>query len=248
MVANLTVARSNAERQLVAKGPITRDANGNQVQAPSYLEQLMQLAKVKYKPDVPAYEAMLHQGLALNNNQAVYRFSFAENDIQAAPSYPTHSLLRLQDAFLCTGFAIHLSKRDSTASAVGKEILASYPNPNATTGFGASADDLEVVYNGQLSLQINKTTAFENYRLHVCRAVPTSQTGVGAAQAMYLDGYNEDMVRQDFVRPFLLLGNLDNTFTIQIPANNTIAGTAPISHVLEFTLYGFLVPGVLNQR
>jgi hypothetical protein len=248
MVANLTVARSNAERQLVAKGPFTRDANGNLVQGPSYLEQLMTAAKIKYKPDVPAYEAMLHQGLQLRNNQSVYRFTFAENDTQANASYPTHSLLRLQDAFLCTGFGLHLSKRDSTAGAAGKEVLLTYPSPNATTGFGPASTELEVVYNGQLSLQINKTTAFENYRLHVCRAVPTSQAGVGPAQAIFRDGYNEDMVRQDFVRPFLLLGNLDNVFTIEIPANNAIAGTAPISHVLEFTLYGFLVPGVLNQR
>jgi len=174
-------------------------------------------------------------------------FSFVTYSGDAASVYPTERRLDRNDAFIATEVGLFITRQD-TANGKTNAELCSYVN---LTKFAAAAGfvpaDLNAIFNGSLSIEINrvkKMVAFDNYRFF--ETPFTQQTGVSNYDSK--QGKKSGFVK---LTPQIVLdGAGTNDLTVNFPAYNGWAGasvTAGTQHRLVLYLRGLLVTGGSNN-
>jgi hypothetical protein len=206
--------------------------------------------KSKYPSFQPSLGS-LRQERVLKNNQSSYVFDFKTADPTGRSV--TERLLAVTDSFGANTLMLGLAVRQKSRPSANK--LLTYPaietiaaafsgstseQPNSAAKQAAS--DLEVVYNGNLSLQIATNSIFDGLDARRFRHVPATQQGVFASQNQsdYLDGAVA-------IEPQIFLdGTQANKLQVEIP---TFAGMAiepdnpDFELVLVLVASGFRVQG-----
>ncbi len=170
-------------------------------------------------------------------------FSFVTYGGDAASVYATERRLDRNDAFIATEVGLFIIRQDVANNKTNAE-LNSYVN---LTTFAASAGfvpaDLKAIFNGSLSVEINrvkKMVAFDTYRF--LENPFTQQTG--ATNYDSKQGKKTGFVK---LTPQIVLdGSGTNDLTVTFPAYNGWAGasvTAGTQHRLVLYLRGLLVTG-----
>lgn len=149
---------------------------------------------------------------------------------------PTEKRLERNDKFAIVklGFFL-LSQPDGKSTG----RLHSYPNP---TDFGAAAADLEAIFNGELSITINRTKILPFYDMQSFLKVPeTQQSGAGNRDQRSLEKLLVNLT------PHIDLdGSGTNEIEITYPSHAGFAGGTAASgfkHYAVLYAKGFLISG-----
>jgi hypothetical protein len=185
-------------------------------------------------------QGYLRQQLTLVNGQASYTFNLTSNQANSTPL--PQKLLNVTDTFFSTRMGLFLLKQ-VTAEAGGFE-LQSYPNPTyfpAVAGPSAfNPQDMEVIYNGSLSITVNNIILVNGLPTKRFRTVPqTLQSGVNSKSEMDLS---------DALIPIVPYPRFDGTqsieVTVKIPTFTGMeiaSATAGTTHELVLYTEGFLI-------
>lgn len=162
----------------------------------------------------------------------------------------TERRLKLNDTFTITDIAFYIIADAATAvnapsdSDRAKARMYTYPNPNVTA-IGATADELEAIYNGFLSLRIDSTTFVDSLPMRSFYRVATSQA---VAAATNQNGIARDewplmnFGRAELLPSIELNGQANIEWSINLPTAQTLG--APASSFIGFAL---VLNGFLNQ-
>lgn len=199
---------------------------------------------------------------AIVNGKSTYTFPVTKD---ANSDTVTEEKLDRNDSFMVTDMGLFLMKRLSTKT--GGEVLQTYPNPVAipddSTNFLAA--DLEVFYNGKLSMKEGQTVFIERFPTERFRVVPDAQQASGAFYAINASGAeatssvlaaaskqlmiaNSGRTKDAGMIPLtpqiLLNGDKKNEITVTAPVHSTakIANTVSnTTNYLVLLLYGFQI-------
>lgn len=140
------------------------------------------------------------------------------------------------------GLAIHKVPVFSGVSYPQNFPLVFYPDKNifadaaAAPGVVPENQCLEALYNGKLDFRTNSIVRLEDYPTNIFRQVPDTQNGAAAYPS-------QDLGLVDMSTSFLLNGNTDNRFTLNIGSGdrNGITGGAESINYACLLLAGFEV-------
>jgi len=161
----------------------------------------------------------------------------------------TERRLKLADSFTITDIAFYLGSSlavgyVSGAADYAKQTLHTFPSPEI---FTTKADELEVLYNGFLSLRIDSTTFLDSIPMRQFYRVGTSQQQTAAANVPQIqrDEWTSNLYGKAELLPTITLGGQQNIeFTINLPDGVNIAGAAATQNInLVLILTGFLNQG-----
>ena len=167
----------------------------------------------------------------------------------------TERRLKLADTFTITDISFYLGTGSCTSNAptaeqYAKQELNTFPNPQVTA-IGASSDELEVIYNGYLSLRIDTTTFIDSIPMRQFYRVGTSQKGVGASGGSAPTNVNIQANewplsmygRTELLPTIELNGQANIEWSINLP-NGTICSSPTGSNFVNMVL---VLQGFLNQ-
>lgn len=161
----------------------------------------------------------------------------------------TERRLKLADTFTVTDIAFYLGNVAATAyvssaANYAAQTMHTFPSPQI---FSSKADELEVVYNGWLSLRIDSTTFLDSIPMRQFYRVGTSQQQTAAANVPQIqrDEWTANLYGKTELLPTITLGGQQNIeWTINLPDGVNIAGAANTQNInLILILTGFLNQG-----
>jgi len=188
-------------------------------------------------------------------NSGVSTINFQTLDTSGVKT-ATERRLKLSDTFTVTDIAFYLGLAAATAyvsspTDYAKQTLHTFPNP---TLFSTKADELEVLYNGYLSLRVDTTTFLDSVPLRQFYRVGTSQQQTAAANVpqIHRDEWALSMYGRTSLIPSIELNGQSNIeWSITLPDSTNLAAAANTNNVnLVLFLTGFLNQGAasLQQR
>lgn len=168
----------------------------------------------------------------------------------------TERRLKLSDTFTVSDISFYLGFAAATAYVssaenYAKQTMHTFPNP---TVFTTKADELEVLYNGYISLRVDTTTFLDSVPLRQFYRVGTSQQQTAAANVPQIqrDEWPLSMYGRTNLIPSIELNGQSNIeWSISLPASTNLAAAANTNNVvLILQLGGFLNQGAatLQQR
>jgi len=168
----------------------------------------------------------------------------------------TERRLKLSDTFTITDFSFYIGKVAATTQVsspenYSKQTLHTFPS---SVVFGASSDELEVLYNSFLTLRIDTTTFLDSIPLRQFYRVGTAQQGTGGGGAGFVlsvaDEWPLSMYGRTPLLPTIELNGQSNIeFSIQLPnATNLGAAADTSNNNLVIILQGFLNQGAATVQ
>ena len=167
----------------------------------------------------------------------------------------TERRLKLADTFTICDYSFYLGKTEtpgeslSAEAAQARETLHTFPNPQI---FGTSADELEAIYNGYISLRVDTTTFLDSIPVKQFYRVGTSQQGVGSSATdnnpVQRDEWGLSMYGKNELLPTIELNGQSNIeWALTLPtATQLTAETGGVNLVLILT--GFLNQGAATVQ
>lgn len=203
--------------------------------------------KRKNAPGTVITQSFLRSDVILGTSGPV-NFAFLQNQ-----SIVSAKEVRLQpsDAFCVTSMALKIYKSADTTGLTNNGVAItvdySYPNPAIFTGAN-EAVNLENLFNGYLSLVVNKSVIYSAFPAYKFRRVNTTQLGVTSAAIAGPVQYKIPTEEQAGVNNGLvsleptinLMGSWNLQFTLNCPGNLNLAGTSS-TNVCSLILDGFLL-------
>lgn len=164
-------------------------------------------------------QSYLRSEVVLSTTQTLYTFPILINDNTAGAATNTSRLLNLQDAFYVSELALFVAAPSSATDTTFQ--LCTYPNTTQFTG--GSADALNTLYNGNMSLTINNRQIMPSWDLYRHYNVPQQQQTADADYTTsginYLDQQSGASSAFVPVEPgIVLVGSKQNVLQINIPA------------------------------
>lgn len=174
---------------------------------------------------------------AIVNGQTVYTFPVTKDQNSDTV---TEEKLDRNDKFMVSHMGLFLMKRLSTKT--GGEVLQTYPNiqefaDNSSTFLGA---DLEVFYNGKISIKVGQTVFVEKMDSRRFRSVEDVQQSSASTKSSAKE--NSGFV--ELTPQILLDGDQKNDITLSAPVHSTalVANTvASTTNYLVWMARGFLI-------
>jgi hypothetical protein len=159
-------------------------------------------------------------------------------------------LLNNGDVFFMVNQGFFISKQ-ITATTYGKQALHTFPNSYVFTGAAVGgfteAQNLNEIYNGYYSLQVNVKTIIPNASMEQFQYADFGQFGAGAA-ILTSDSFDVSKQLKEIQPNPLLLGGIKAQYTIQIPDSTILTPVASATpNVLTWMSYGFLLSGVSDS-
>lgn len=204
--------------------------------------------KAQFGSLLPTMSA-LRQEIPLKNNKSGYTFDFKDN----RDSSPTERLLSVTDAFAANKLRVAIGIRQK--SRAGAVRLVTYPslaalalafnNSSADAPSNAAkqaALDLEAIYNGSMTVQIDKTTIFDGLNTARSRFVPQSQAGPLSEANEWRYDHGQIGIEPNLV----LSGARSNQITVDVPTFNGMAiepDNSDFELLLVAELSGYRVQG-----
>jgi hypothetical protein len=188
-------------------------------------------------------------------NVAVSQFSFNTLDTSGTKTV-TERRLKLSDSFTITDISFYIGHGLATAYAptnaqYATQRLSTFPNPGITA-IGASATNLESIYNGFLSLRVDTTTFVDSIPMRQFYRVGTAQQATAAnnQNGIARDEFPLAMYGKNELLPSIELNGQSNIeFTITLPTATNCAAPADNFTNCVLILQGFLNQGAAtNQR
>ncbi|MDX2248231.1 MAG: hypothetical protein SF052_15720 [Bacteroidia bacterium] len=177
--------------------------------------------------------AFLRQDYALLDNKSQYEFSFlADTGKVDLPQ----KLLTRTEQFEITQVGVFLLN-EKTAKP-GSGVLQTYPN--ATVFGGGVIEDLETIYNGKLSVNVNNVKILDGFPMRRFRSVPDTLKSAGNTES----SYKPDSGLVDLPPKIRFVGNNQNSIVIDFPSYSLIditTATAGEAFKLVVYLSGFLI-------
>jgi hypothetical protein len=163
----------------------------------------------------------------------------------------TERRLKLNDTFTITDIAFYIiadtaaTVNAPTDSQRAKARMYTYPNPTVAA-IGATADDLEAIYNGFLSLRIDSTTFIDSLPMRQFYRVGTSQAGyLGGTGGVAIARDEWPLMnygRAELLPSIELNGQANIEWSISLPTAQTLGAPAD-----NFIAFGLILNGFLNQ-
>ncbi len=174
----------------------------------------------------------------LENGRNKISFSIVRD---ANSDTPTERKIDRNDKFLVTEMGIFLMHRSE--SKRGIEVLQTYPNTKvfvAKDGGDTIANDLEAIYNGNISVKVGQTKFIEGMDLLRFRNVPQTQQNATNAnsQSTGKQGFFETTPQ------ILFDGNQKHEIDIELPIDSTVTIASDVAdHNNYIVLFcrGFLI-------
>lgn len=166
----------------------------------------------------------------------------------------TERRLKLADTFTVLSYSFYLGFAGatgyvSTAAQYAAQTLHTFPNP---TVFTTKADELEVAYNGYLSLRIDTTQFIDSVPMRQFYRVGTSQQQTAAANVPQIqrDEWPLAMYGQTQLLPSIELNGTANIdWSITLPDSVNLAAAANTNNVVcVLILQGFLNQGAATVQ
>lgn len=192
---------------------------------------------------------------AICPNTAVSSFVFNTLDTSGTKT-STERRLKLSDSFTITDISFYIGHGSATSYAPTAEQyalqrLSTFPN-GGITAIGASAANLESIYNGFLSLRVDTTTFVDSIPMRQFYRVGTSQQVAAATNqnGIARDEFPLAMYGKNELLPSIELNGQSNIeFTITLPNATNCAAPANFFTNCILILQGFLNQGAAaNQR
>lgn len=234
-----------------SRKPITVDGKAPRIAAPSYsrdraIYDIMNAAKQKGQILSPSYlrlEADINQVTSDIQFQTSSNQNQNKNEIRLNPN----------DAFTITSLAFFLYKAEVTSPATtptdlqrAQAQLKSFPDPKV---WGASAPNLNVIYNGQLNLTIGKTVTLSSYPMLDFYRVGFAQdtyASYSSGPEQVAEWDNKNWGRANIDPIITLNGADDNNFQVKTPVGANFAAASGSYSVAVLYVYGFLNIGGSN--
>jgi len=141
------------------------------------------------------------------------------------------------DMFTITHWSLTIVKAaNDTApyTALSGSTRETFPNPLVFSGTG-EASNLMNIYNGFLSVQVDRRTLIDSFDANRFYRVAQAQKLVGsatAAIAYQADGWDTQNYGFAELDPEITLNGLgQNTITLQLPNSTNLAGTSSVNYV-----------------
>lgn len=223
---------------------------------PKGAQQLKEFLKQELAKTSIIEPGMIRVEQKLVNSKSLYQFDILQGN--SGQTMPTETKLDKNDVFFCWGIGVYLAAFDTTKRS--KAVLQTFPNPvifGAAPGSGTpQVEDLESVYNGNLTVKIGTTQFISQMPTRNFRYVPQTQqnTHISVAPGLGLIQFNQ-------LKPFdgqyeiekLRFSGLDQ-IDIRVELNpftggsfNYEAATANFENHLVFVAQGFLVKGLAQS-
>lgn len=186
-------------------------------------------------------------------NSAVSQFKFNTLETSGIQT-STERRLKLADTFTVTDYSFYLGIAGATAyvstpAQYAAQTMHTFPNP---TVFTTKADELEVVYNGYLSLRVDTTTFLDSVPVRQFYRVGTSQQQTAAANVPQIqrDEWPLSMYGKTPMLPSIELnGQANIEWTLNLPDATNCAAAANTNNVqLILILSGFLNQGAATVQ
>lgn len=177
--------------------------------------------------------AFLRQDIALLDNKAQYEFSFLADTGKV--DLPQRVLTRTEQ-FDITEIGVFLLN-EKTAKP-GSGVLQTYPN--ATVFAGGVVEDMETIYNGKLSINVNNVKILDGFPMREFRSVPDTLKSAGNTESSYKQ--HAGMV--DLAPRIRFVGENQNSIVVDFPSYTGIdltTSTAGEAFKLVVRLEGFLI-------
>lgn len=210
------------------------------------LEQIRSTFKAKGIPESAIRPQILKLYAPLTSTSNTLVFSTDINQPPVVSNQVTVENRLKRDSLMFVnlfGLAVHKVAVFSTVKYPSNSPLIFYPDKNAfaaaasAPGVVAEWACLEALYNSLLTFKTNTNVRLEDYPTNIFRSVPTTQNGAAAQPG-------QDLALVDLNTSFYMSGQVDNKFTITLPADadrNGIAGTAAGVNYAVLLLAGFEV-------
>jgi hypothetical protein len=187
-------------------------------------------------------------------NSAVSSFAFNTLDTSGTKT-STERRLKLSDSFTITDISFYIGHGSATSYAPTAEQyalqkLSTFPNPGITA-IGASAGNLESIYNGFLSLRVDTTTFIDSIPMRQFYRVGTAQQVTAATNqnGISRDEFPLSMYGKAELLPSIELNGQSNIeFTITLPNATNCAAPATFFTNCVLILQGFLNQGAANTQ
>lgn len=193
--------------------------------------------------------SVLRQEIPLRNNRSGYEFDFSDK----REASTTERLLSVTDAFAANKIRVAIGIRQK--SRPGAIRLTTYPSlaAIAVAFANSSADapsnaaklassDLEAIYNGAVTVQIDKKTIFDGLNTSRARFVPETQAGALAEANEWRYEHGQISIEPNLV----LSGARANKVTVDVPTFNGMAiepDNTDFELVLVVELSGYRIQG-----
>lgn len=212
------------------------------------------LAYIRSKnPDAAITQGFLRSDIVLSANVQTLNFNLTVNNPNSGSANLTAKerpfRLKLSDAFCVTAMGIWLYSYPAAAptdAQFGSSIDYSYPN---LTALGAGSTNMEALYNGALTVTINKEQIFTQFPTRYFRKVSTAQLGATTAAiagpVVYTTPYDEQTGYESGFYPITptinLQGAWDMQFQLSLPAGYDMTAASRVSYC-SLALQGYLLP------
>jgi hypothetical protein len=175
----------------------------------------------------------------------------AVNAADKNPQYATDALLAQNDVFCVTHIAFGLSKVGAAIGSVtdalmGLALLYRYVNRAAGIFDGTNDANLQLIYNGILSITVNNSKIIPKLDMFCFERVPDAQQGnINAAIAgpvtytQQRDGNPNGLFGYFPVDPFTIAGTGKNDFVVTLPTGANMVESNE-SNFLTLQLKGFV--------
>jgi len=217
------------------------------LQCQSMLKNYLNLDSVNISYSKLRYDNILST-TAVNN--ITFSPLAVQNTGSTSPS-TANVLLNNGDVFFMVNQGFYISKQ-ITATTYGKQQLHTYPSKYVFTGAAVGGftetQNLNEIYNGYYSLQVNVKTIIPNASMEQFQYADFGQY---ATNTPSLESDTFDVTKQlKEIQPNpLLLGGIKAQYTIQIPDSTilTPVASATTPNVLTWMSFGFLLSGVSDS-
>jgi len=199
----------------------------------------------KANPNAVITQGYLRNDIALAASNANLTFQLLQSQNQSTVKCMP---LQAADGFCVTAMSIKIYKSvDGTPANIAQTIDFSYPNPKVFTKAG-EASNLESIFNGYMSVTIQKKQIFSQFPMWKFRRVNTSQqgsqTGINATPAYSIVTSEEQNGAWNGLVPLEPTINLQGGWTCNFqvipPASLDLTGTSSTNYI-SLILDGFLL-------
>lgn len=194
-------------------------------------------------------ESYLRLESVLGTQNAI-NFNVLAQNTSVAPR-ATEQRLQLTDTFSITSMAFLIGKQASGAPD-SSLVLDTYVNPQIFSGAGEAAA-LQAIYNGKLSIDVNRTSYLAAWDIARHQNVNTAQqllaqtvtAGIlaGASSVYSRNAYEDDSIFKDLTPGINISGNQTIAIQAQLPGSVNMTGASG-TNVACLYLRGFLIQNV----
>jgi hypothetical protein len=199
--------------------------------------------KAKY-PNKTVTGSYLRSEVDLSATQGSIRFPILVNDTQANIN---ERRLNVGDAFMVTELGIYLYKTPTGESRAG-QTLNSFPNSILfSRGTGAEAKALMQLYNGLLSIAVDRNELLPAVDLYQFYNAGVAQQGVltaasGTNNAYIANSFDKSSLGMDLTPSVAFAGNVVNDVVLTPAVGGDMSGTSSVNTIVLFAR-GFLIQG-----